>query len=74
MNKKVSGYRIDIWEDQASDNAMQGRPDNAQEEWGPFRSSTLEGIRHLPRDQIDLSDMRRFTATVPARANIQSPE
>ena len=53
--KGKPGYRIDIWEAQASDIATQGCPDNTQGQRGSLGSSTPDGSGNPPRNQIDLS-------------------
>ena len=50
-----TGYRIDIWEAQASNIATQGCPDNTQGQRSLLGSSTPDGSGNPRRYQVDLS-------------------
>ena len=68
-----TGYRIDVWEAQANDIATQGCPDNTHEQRGSLRSSTPEGSRNPPRNQVDLSYINEMSPFRQAQEQGEQP-
>ena len=68
-----TGYRIDIWEAQASDIATQGCLDNTQGQRGSLGSSTPEGSRNPPRNQVDLSYINEMSPFRQAQEQGEQP-